>query len=67
MPRAKELENWVPPERSIEDLRQEFGEDLSDEEFLLRVLSSNQAALDEVLDAGPQNTTIPGATSRSFR
>ena len=59
MPRTKELENWVPPERSIEDLRQEFGKDLSDEEFLLRVLASNQAALDEVLNAGPQKYDYP--------
>ncbi len=59
MPRTKELENWEPPEKSIEALRREFGEDLSDEDFLLRVLSSNQAALDEVLAAGPQKYDYP--------
>ena len=59
MPRTKELENWEPPEKSIEALRREFGEDLSDEDFLLRVLSSNQAALDEVLAAGPQKHDYP--------
>lgn len=49
MPRTKELKDWEPPQKSIEALRREFGEDLSDEDFLLRVLSSNQEALTEVL------------------
>ena len=36
-----------------------FGPDLSDEEFLLRVLSSNQKAVDDVLAAGPKSYTYP--------
>ncbi|OQY48213.1 MAG: hypothetical protein B6240_04955 [Desulfobacteraceae bacterium 4572_87] len=59
MPRTNELENWEPPEKSIESLRREFGEDLSDEDFLLRVLSSNQASLDDVLAAGPKKYDYP--------
>ena len=55
LPRAKELVNWEPPQTSIQELRRQFGSDLSDEEFLLRVLSSNQAAVDEVLSVGPKN------------
>jgi oxaloacetate decarboxylase alpha subunit len=59
LPRTKELLNWEPPQRSIEEVRQEFGPELSDEEFLLRVLCSNQKAVDEVLAMGPQNNDYP--------
>jgi oxaloacetate decarboxylase alpha subunit len=59
LPRTKELLNWEPPQRSIEEVRQEFRPELSDEEFLLRVLTSNQKAVDEVLAAGPQNYDYP--------
>jgi len=59
MPRTKELLNWEPPQASIEELRQDFGPDLTDEEFLLRVLSSNQKAVDEILNAGPKNYDYP--------
>jgi len=59
MPRTKELLNWEPPQKSIEELRHEFGTDLSDQDFLLRVLSSNQTAVDEVLNAGPKNYDYP--------
>lgn len=59
LPRTKELMHWEPPERSIAELRQEFGAELSDEEFLLRVLSTNQQAVDEVLAAGPMNCDYP--------
>jgi oxaloacetate decarboxylase alpha subunit len=59
LPRTKELLNWEPPKSSIQELRQVFGSDLSDEEFLLRVLSSNQKAVDDVLTAGPKNYDYP--------
>ena len=59
MPRTKELQHWEPPQKTIEALRREFGEDLSDEDFLLRVLSSNQGALDDVLAAGPGKYDYP--------
>lgn len=49
MPRTKELQNWQPEEKSIDELRRVFGNELSDEEFLLRVMTSNQKAVDEVL------------------
>ncbi len=52
MPRTRELLDWEPPQRTIEDLRADYDPYLSDEEFLLRVLSSNQQAVDEVLAAG---------------
>jgi oxaloacetate decarboxylase alpha subunit len=59
LPRTKELLNWEPPQQSIQELRQEFGPQLSDEEFLLRVLSSNQEAVDEVLATGPRSYDYP--------
>ncbi len=59
LPRTKELLDWELPQPSMEALRQEYGPDLSDEDFLLRVLSSNQAAVDDVLAAGPQTYDYP--------
>ena len=59
MSRTRELLDWAPTQRSIEDLRAEYDSDLSDEEFLLRVLSSNQQAVDEVLAAGPKTYDYP--------
>ncbi len=39
-PRAKEFENWQPEgyEKSIEELRQEIGPELSDDDLLLKIL-----------------------------
>jgi len=59
LPRTKELLDWEPPEKSIKELRQEFGPELSDEEFLLRVLTTNQQAVDEVLAAKQTNYDYP--------
>ncbi|MEE8465874.1 MAG: hypothetical protein V3S68_05300 [Dehalococcoidia bacterium] len=59
LPRTKELEDWEPPQQSIEELRREHGAELSDDDFLLRVLSSNLEAVDEVLAAGPKNYDYP--------
>jgi oxaloacetate decarboxylase alpha subunit len=55
LPRTKELSNWEPPQKPLQELRREFGNGMSDEEFLLRVLSSNQEAVNEVLAADPKN------------
>ena len=59
LPRTKELRDWEPPQQSIEELRQEHGAELSDDDFLLRVLSSNREAVDEVLAAGPKVYEYP--------
>lgn len=59
MPRTQELLPWEPPQAPLEEVRAAFGADLSDEEFLLRVLSSNQQAVDEVLAQGPQSYDYP--------
>jgi len=42
-PRAKQLENWTPPNLSLEELRKTFGEDLTDEELILAVYVDEQA------------------------
>ncbi len=59
LPRTKELLSWEPPEKSIEELRREFGPELPDQEFLLRVLTTNQQAVDEVLAAGQMDYEYP--------
>lgn len=59
MPRTRELLHWQPPQRSIDDLRRDYAPDITDDEFLLRVLSSNQQAVDEVLAAGPGSYDYP--------
>lgn len=59
LPRTKELLNWEQPQQPIQELRQGFDSDLSDEEFLLRVLSSNQKAVDDVLAAEPKSYNYP--------
>ena len=41
--RAKELENWTSPNMSLEDLRKEFGQGLTDEELILRMYIDEQA------------------------
>jgi oxaloacetate decarboxylase alpha subunit len=55
LPRTKELLNWEPPERSIEELRKKFGIDISEEELVLRALSSDQRSVDEVMTQRPMN------------
>jgi oxaloacetate decarboxylase alpha subunit len=59
LPRTKELENWQPPEVPLAQLREQYGRPLSDEEFLLRVLSSNQQAVDRVLARGEREYHYP--------
>ena len=59
LPRTRELLDWEPPQRSIEELRAGYDPDITDDEFLLRVLSSNQQAVDEVLAAGPRSYDYP--------
>lgn len=59
LPRTSELVDWQPAQRPLDELREEFDRDLSDDEFLLRVLSSNQEAVDRVLEKGEQNYHYP--------
>jgi len=59
MPRTQELVDWQPPQATLEQVRAQFDPGLSDEDFLLRALSSNQQAVDEVLAKGPGQYDYP--------
>ncbi len=59
LPRTRELLDWEPPQPTIQQLRQQFGVKLSNDELLLRIFSTNQDAVDKVLAAGPMNTQYP--------
>jgi oxaloacetate decarboxylase alpha subunit len=59
LPRTRELMDWEPPQPSLEELRAQYGPDVSDQELLLRVMSTNQRAVDEILAAGPMKTDYP--------
>lgn len=59
LPRTRQLSKWEVPQPSIEQLRQQFGPDCSDEEFLLRVFSTNRQAVDEALAASPLQAQYP--------
>ena len=51
-PRAKDWENWSPPDLSLQEVRQKFGgAGVSDEELVLRVIAG-EAAVKAMLAAG---------------
>jgi oxaloacetate decarboxylase alpha subunit len=62
LPRTKELRNWQPEEISIEDMRRQFGADLTDDELLLLVLCSEED-VKAMRKAGPikKNYSYAGA------
>lgn len=57
-PRAKEFASWEPPQPSLKELRHEYGEMLSDEELLLRVVMPKED-VDAALGSGPVRTELP--------
>ncbi|MCU1578071.1 MAG: Pyruvate carboxylase [Rhodoglobus sp.] len=56
--RAKELTNWELPQPSLEELRQQHGIHLSDDELLLRILVPGPA-VDAMIAAGPVQQFYP--------
>ena len=56
-PRAKEFENWAPPQPSLKELRHEYGETLSDEELILRAVMPKED-VDAALGNGPVQTEL---------
>lgn len=56
LPMTKKLLDWEPPQPSIEELRQKFGADISEEELVLRALSSDQDSVDQVMGQGQSRT-----------
>lgn len=56
--RGKEFANWEPPQPSLKELRHEYGENLTDEELLLRALIPGPD-VDAMKAAGPPRTHYP--------
>ena len=54
-PNAAKLQNWVRPQPSLKDLKSAFPAGISDEEFLLRWMHSDEE-VDAMLAAGPIRT-----------
>jgi oxaloacetate decarboxylase alpha subunit len=65
-PRAKEFATWTPPQPSLEEMRHEYGENLSDEELILRAVMPKED-VDAALANGAVNTelTPPPGTKAS--
>ena len=57
-PRAKEFVTWTPPQPTLKDLRHEYGENLSDEELILRVVMPKED-VDAAMAGGPVKTEFP--------
>jgi oxaloacetate decarboxylase alpha subunit len=59
-PRARELKHWEPPDPSLQEFRQQFGEPgISDDELLLRYFS-NPADVAAMKAAGPGTEYVSG-------
>ncbi|MFC9357937.1 carboxyltransferase [Rhodococcus sp. NPDC057014] len=64
-PKAKSYENWEPPQPSLGELRKKFGESISDDELLLRLLVPENDI--NVMRATPQRNRDFAPTSRQAR
>jgi len=53
LPRAKELKNWQPPEPSLQEVRNQFGANLSDDDLLLRYIIGSDDDIAAMYAAGP--------------
>jgi oxaloacetate decarboxylase alpha subunit len=65
-PRAKEFLDWEPPQPSVEELRQEMGTGLDDDELLLRLLV-NEDDIAAMRAAGPARRDYPAIRSPEVR
>ncbi len=54
-PRAKEFEGWIRPQPSLGEIRSKFTAGISDEELLMRFMTSDEE-VDAMLAAGPIRT-----------
>ncbi len=60
-PRGKQFLNWQPPQPSIEDLRHQYGERLSDDQLLTRLMLPEESVEGILaLMASPLETEYPG-------
>jgi oxaloacetate decarboxylase alpha subunit len=58
LPRAKELTNWEPAQPSLQDLRRNFGSEISDDELLLRSCVAEEH-IRALRKAGPMRRDYP--------
>ncbi|MBI4768213.1 MAG: hypothetical protein HY787_27055 [Deltaproteobacteria bacterium] len=58
LPKTQEILDWKPDQLSLEDMRREFGEDLSDDEFLFRTAVPLEY-IEAMRAAGPIKTNYP--------
>jgi oxaloacetate decarboxylase alpha subunit len=56
--RTQEILNWKPAETSLEEMRRQYGEDLSDDEFLMRTAVPMEF-IESMRAAGPLKTSYP--------
>jgi len=59
LPIAGKYKDWHIPRPSIDELREEYGRDVSDDELLLRVLCQNQKEIEAMHAAGSIDTYYP--------
>ncbi|MGW4335956.1 carboxyltransferase [Rhodococcus koreensis] len=64
-PKAKSYENWEPPQPSLGELRKKFGESISDDELLLRLLVPANDI--DVMRATPQRNRDFAPTSKQMK
>ncbi|MCW2682039.1 MAG: Oxaloacetate decarboxylase alpha subunit [Frankiales bacterium] len=65
-PRAKELAAWIRPQPSLEEIRKRFPRGTSDEDLLLRFMTSNEE-VDAMKAAGPIRTDPRRSTNHIVR
>ena len=65
-PRAKNFTDWIRPQPTLSEIRSRFRKDLSDEELLLRFMTSDEE-VDAMLAAGPLRTDPRRVSSRIGR
>ncbi len=56
--RTQEILNWKPSQNSLEDIRDEYGKNLSDDEFLMRTAVPSEF-IDAMRKAGPMKKDYP--------
>jgi pyruvate/oxaloacetate carboxyltransferase len=72
LPRAKQFENWKPEayDKSVEELRREFGPELSDDDLLLKILIPGKpvkrAKAKKKATPAVTQTTVPVSPSGDF-
>jgi oxaloacetate decarboxylase alpha subunit len=64
-PQAKNYQGWEPPQPSLDELRERFGRDISDDELILRLLVPGPD-IDAMRATPPRNRDF-SATSKEMR